>query len=341
MADNGSPTKSWFKNFTRILFFVTAFLTLPLFASLFCDFHPFFDSLADIRIPLALTIIVLSFPLVLTGKTRRPGFVLIIFAIMAINLSFDNGAILPEEEENHLPVFKLLQTNLRYDNKTPEKLLTLIAKEKPDIVTVQEASPNWQAFLAANGFAVVGCLPQYDSIGATGIMLAKDFAKRFGAISPADISCYKASTTRGYLAKLSLKHADTAEPAIQIVSVHLSWPWPFGQNRQLAELVDDLHLKREFQQNRPTIVAGDFNSVTWSNTVKVIEKFSGTHHIGAIGPTWLSYKLPDISRPLFGLPIDQVLLSPGVRLLAVRRLASIGSDHLPVLVEFQFLHDRN
>ena len=82
-------------------------------------------------------------------------------------------------------------------------------------------------------------------------------------------------------------------------------------------------------------MAGDFNSVTWSHTVKRMETLTRTHHLGQIGPTWLSFKLPDFLRPYLGLPIDQVLISDNIKIVQAKRLESIGSDHLPVLVDFQ------
>ena len=35
-------------------------------------------------------------------------------------------------------MYRLLQFNLRFDNRTPEKLLSLIGRTKPDVITLQE-----------------------------------------------------------------------------------------------------------------------------------------------------------------------------------------------------------
>jgi len=39
-------------------------------------------------------------------------------------------------------------------------------------------------------------------------------------------------------------------------------------------------------------------------------------------------------RPYVGLPIDQVFSKGEVAILSAKTLESVGSDHLPVLVEF-------
>jgi endonuclease/exonuclease/phosphatase (EEP) superfamily protein YafD len=58
-----------------------------------------------------------------------------------------------------------------------------------------------------------------------------------------------------------------------------------------------------------------------------------------IGPSWLSYRLPDAVRPWIGLPIDQVLVKGGVVPVSLEALPTAGSDHLPVLLEFMVLPD--
>lgn len=327
-------------NVLQILLSVVYLLTFLLLASLFTNLLPFFDSLADIRIPLAVFTIILALPLLVMRQRRRQSLTAIIFSVTLISLSLNNSGLFPEKENARLPVFKLLQANLRFDNKTPEKLLSLIAKEKPDIITVQEASPNWQRFFTNNGFTIIGCVPDQDPIGATAIILSKDFVTRFNTVFPADATCYKASASRGYIAKLSLRPHNLNKPSFTIVSTHLSWPWPFGQNLQLNEL-EGSSFQSDFSKNNSALIAGDFNSVTWSNAVSRMEKLTDTHHIGGIGPTWLSYEFPEILRPYFGLPIDQVLLSSDLRLLSVKRSSLLGSDHLSVIVEFQFKSDQN
>lgn len=333
------PRKSAPGTITVIWLTITVFTTLPILASFLNQIHPFFDSLADIRVPLAMFTVILSFALLFT-KARRQGFILIIFAIAVIGSSYNYGGLQQTSPKNSAPIIKLLQTNLRFDNKTPEKLLKLIAREKPDIVTLQEGSKKWREFLQANDLTILGCTAKHDRIGDTGVILSKEFLQRFSTLKPATLNCYEALSTRGYVAELSLAREGQNTPLLRIISAHLSWPWPFGQNLQLDELESDPSLAEFSTTENPTIIAGDFNSVTWSNTVSRMEKLTATRHVSGIGPTWLSYKFPEFLRPYLGLPIDQILLSKQLDLVSAKRLPSIGSDHLPVMVEFQFNPDQ-
>jgi endonuclease/exonuclease/phosphatase (EEP) superfamily protein YafD len=82
------------------------------------------------------------------------------------------------------------------------------------------------------------------------------------------------------------------------------------------------------------LLAGDFNAADWSASVRDIETAGGFSAMPRLGPTWLVRSAPDVLRRWVGLPIDHVLAKPGVVLLDVRRLDDVGSDHLPVLVDF-------
>jgi endonuclease/exonuclease/phosphatase (EEP) superfamily protein YafD len=85
------------------------------------------------------------------------------------------------------------------------------------------------------------------------------------------------------------------------------------------------------------IVAGDFNAVPWSWTVRRITGEGRFRHVGGLGSTWLFLGLPDLLRRHVGLPIDHVLVKGGVLTLSARKLEDVGSDHLPILHEFTLL----
>ena len=331
--------KSVCQTITFVWFIVVVLSTLPLFASLFTAFHPLLDSLANIRIPLAFFTILLAFPLIFT-KLRQQAVFPIIFAAALVGLSLNDGGVSQNSGMLKSPTVKLLQANLRFDNQTPEKFLSLIEKEKPDIITIQEASTKWREFFQNNNLTIIGCVADNDRAGATGVILSDSFLSRYGFTNSPVVTCYDATTTRGYIAKIELLSDKPNRPPLDIISVHLAWPWPFGQNLQLDELENGA-FRNDLEHNfSERIVAGDFNSVTWSNTVSRIERLTGTRHISGIGPTWLSYSFPARLRPYLGLPIDQILLSEDIEPISVKRLSFFGSDHLPVLTEFSFNSDR-
>ena len=110
--------------------------------------------------------------------------------------------------------------------------------------------------------------------------------------------------------------------SLWIVSMHLFWPYPHGQADQVQRALKGIKTLKG-----PKIIAGDFNMVPWSRSVKSIERASDTH---IARPIIHSFDLPFIGLPI---PIDHVLLPKGATAKTERR-GKLGSDHFGVLVNF-------
>ena len=82
-----------------------------------------------------------------------------------------------------------------------------------------------------------------------------------------------------------------------------------------------------------SILAGDLNAAPWSAASARIADAAGMTPAGPAGPTWLYRRLPEFLR-FAGLPIDRVFTRGEVVVHSVNTLEAVGSDHLPVLVEF-------
>lgn len=321
---------------SRIWLFIVLSSVLSVIGGLFPSYYPFLDSLADIRIPLCIVSVILCLPLFFSRK-RLVAFGIIALSIGLIFFSYTTSGVKIANADRSKPTFRLLQSNLRYDNATPSKLLPLIQRYHPDIITVQEVSPQWLSFFHENGLTAITCARPNDPIGAVGVLFSTEFTTRFIPENTNSPQCYSVYSSRGFLLRVSLADNNYPDNKINVFSTHIAWPWPYGQNLMIDEIenLPAMAKSQLFANTHTTLVAGDFNSVTWSHTVKRMETLTHTHHIGQIGPTWLSFKLPDSLRPYLGLPIDQVLVSDNVKVVQTKRLESIGSDHLPVLVDFQ------
>jgi endonuclease/exonuclease/phosphatase (EEP) superfamily protein YafD len=82
-----------------------------------------------------------------------------------------------------------------------------------------------------------------------------------------------------------------------------------------------------------SILAGDLNATPWSAASARVAEASGMTPAGPTGPTWLYRMLPEFLR-FAGLPIDRIFAKGDVVIHSVNTLEAVGSDHLPVLVEF-------
>ena len=83
--------------------------------------------------------------------------------------------------------------------------------------------------------------------------------------------------------------------------------------------------------NGPLILLGDLNLTPWSPIYGDFIRRSGLVNSSqgrAIHPSWPSFS------PLFLIPIDHCLHNDGIAIKSERVGKSVGSDHLPVIVEF-------
>jgi endonuclease/exonuclease/phosphatase (EEP) superfamily protein YafD len=106
---------------------------------------------------------------------------------------------------------------------------------------------------------------------------------------------------------------------IWVLTVHLEWPFPFGQFRQSQIIAD-----RIANLDGPVLIAGDFNMVPWGKSVQRIKQAAGNHYLGAFRNT---HGLGGLFLPL---SIDTVLIPKGAT-GTVELRGYMGSDHRGVL----------
>ncbi len=117
---------------------------------------------------------------------------------------------------------------------------------------------------------------------------------------------------------------------LQFLNTHLSI-YPVERRRQATALVDEGWIEQATEQG-PTILCGDFNANPNSPAHRTVTRWLTDAHAaaaGRTGPTWFS------PRPL--TRIDHIFSSAGIQIRAAEvirsRLASVASDHLPLVVE--------
>ena len=194
-----------------------------------------------------------------------------------------------------------------------------IRSEKPDLLLLLEVDRHWLSNLKPE-------LAQFPSRlmepreGNFGIALFSRFqwdAARVVFIGEANLPSVQARIAVG-------------EARVHVLGTHL--PPPVGhrswalRNNQLAELAH--HLRGI---TGPQIVLGDMNATPWSYH---LERFLGESGLEdsakgrcLIG-TW-----PVFARP-FSIPIDHCLHRGGIVVLGRRHGPNVGSDHLPIIVDF-------
>ena len=117
----------------------------------------------------------------------------------------------------------------------------------------------------------------------------------------------------------------------EVIGTHLIHPDPKGEGQQQAEqTIAAVHEA----SSRDTIFAGDFNRVPWSFSLRRIDSalpFQRRTHFLATWPQRLPIGRGGIAFPFPFLPIDHIYAGSDWRLVDVRRVNTVGSDHAAVL----------
>lgn len=219
---------------------------------------------------------------------------------------------------------KLLISNVFMENRETEKLVNLIQQVKPDIFLLAEVDQHW-----------------IDAVDK----LEKDYP--FTVKHPLENTYGMALYSKFELVNPQVKFIVEDEiPSIQtevkldsgnlfrLYCLHPRPPVPTENHRSTERDAELLIVGRTAElTDKPAIVAGDLNDVAWSRTTTLFQKISGLLD-------------PRIGRGLYNsfhaeyrllrFPLDHVFHSNHFRLVELRRMPSIGSDHFPIYVALSF-----
>ncbi len=284
--------------------------------------HPALDSIGHFRLHLAVTGLIIGI-LLLASKSLLGGSALLI--VSAFSLFTTGWPVIGVSKAQAMgdagATYRLLQTNLRFDNSTPEEFVRLLGETKPDIVTIEEISEMWAAKLtiisAMYPFQFV--CPGRDKIGGVAILSRRPFVD--GALAHCDGE-----------GAVAVQTVDVAGQPVTILAMHLEWPWPKMQPQQLIALKP--LFKSIIDARNPVLIGGDMNATPWSAAISKIAEGTGTSVLPQVWGTWFFVNLPKSLAPWLGLPIDNILHSQGITLRSAKTQRIIGSDHRPILVEF-------
>ncbi len=297
-------------------------LALMVLAGYFGAHSSFLDAFSHFRVHFAIAAAALALPL-LASRYRLTAASVLVFAAACLSTAPASmlGFTTPVEARaagvDGQPVYRLLQMNLRFNNPTPEKVLSLVGSTQPDIITFEETSQMWQEKLALIAHAYPHRISCGGTFGAT-ILSRRPFAEG------SEPRCFGSGT-------LATAKVDLGGTTIDVAAIHLGWPWPIRQLRQIDGLAEPLSALGD-----DAILAGDCNAAPWSAAVHHLAGLGGMTVMPSVGPTWLWRRLPDALH-FAGLPIDQIFSKGGITVHSMRKLAPAGSDHLPILVEFSVL----
>lgn len=300
-------------------------LSLGLIGGYFGRVHPALDSFAHFRVHLAAGLLVVALVLLALRGFRRIGLAMVILGAAAL-VNVTNPSIIPglgpveaspDGIDETAPVYRLMHLNLRFNNPEPGKVLSLIGRTRPDIVTLNEVSGMWadKLRLLESAYPYRTICTNDGNAGAVAILSLRPFAEG------AEAQCRQG----GALATASV---DLGGRFVDIGTLHLHWPWPKEQAAQIERMAPELG-----QLQETAILSGDLNATPWSAASQRVAEAAGVTVAGPDNPTWLWRRLPEWLR-FAGLPIDRIFTKGDIVVRSVRTLEPVGSDHVPVLLEF-------
>lgn len=209
--------------------------------------------------------------------------------------------------------FSLLSANVLMENRDVDAFLAIVAQYNPDLLLVIEPNAWWLAQLQPlhRRYPYRIEQPQENHYGIA-------FYSRFPLAATA-IHYFEDTGTPSLYAVVQLPAGDE----VIFYGEHPRPPLPensvVAADKELLKVAERTRLA-----DHPVIVAGDFNDVPWSYTMRT---FAAISQLGDLRIGRGFYHTFDAQHPLLRLPIDHIFLSPGLGLVELADPIRFSSDH--------------
>ena len=227
---------------------------------------------------------------------------------------------------------RVIHINLDRHNLDTTPAIDYINKQDADLIFLQELTSKWLADLKSNlsRYQIVTSLPKENSQGVAMLVPIQPSSKI--AIIATQIIHLPTYSERP-LIETTWRWEDR-----DVVILSLSFIRPRNSSTSAFQKIEfnavaDWSLNQEKEKKHEVIIIGDLNSTPWSSRFR--EFLYQTNLINSqrgfgLQPTWLA-GLPS----LLTIPIDHCFHSKSIVTVNRGTGANIGSDHLPVFVEFR------
>jgi len=288
----------------HLLFFLALIPIALLLGSTPGSLHPLADSLAVFRFHIGWFALIGAL-IVLWFGWKRSGLAAGALSLAAIGAIW--WSYFPQSPSKPL-TYSVYQKNLSFRLGDGTTLIQDMLDSNADFITLQEVTLcNTEILNGLKATYPSQMLCKFASVGGVAV------ASKFPTVNDT-IVCDE----RNGIVAIQVV---TPDGPIWIVSIHLHWPYPFGQAVQVSQIVPILE-----NLTGPVVLAGDFNMVPWSYTMTQIETATRSRRVGATNGT---FRL----KGTVTIPIDHVL-APTNCLGEVTTLDLLGSDHHGVLARF-------
>jgi len=214
--------------------------------------------------------------------------------------------------------YKLMAANIDYENRDFPRVEKVILQEQPDFLVMVEVRSEWRKLMPklADAFPYA-----YESLETkpSRIVILSRFPAQSRPLRTWDYN-------PGLFAEMKLEGRN-----FTLVGIHPSSPKPHRDHQDRKLQYQQLAYFFTQVPKGELMVAGDFNASPWSYYFRILT--SRVEFKSAMAEFGLHLTYPAGWNP-FGVPIDHCVYTSGIVLKAFRRAADLGSDHYPVVVEF-------
>lgn len=216
------------------------------------------------------------------------------------------------------PTVRAMLMNLNASNGHTELVMAALKKFNPDFVLLAEVTPKW-----VNELKPLSATFPYE--------ISEPRSNPFGILLLSKIPLAHSRTVSvGTDAPTIITDVMLPRKTVTVIGTHprppVSAAYARARNEQLAALAEIVR-----EQRHPVLLIGDLNTSPWSPYFGRLLKKSGLRNsMKGFGfqPSWLA------TWPLLRIPIDQMLYSPEITIQQRGTGPAIGSDHLPLIVDF-------
>jgi endonuclease/exonuclease/phosphatase (EEP) superfamily protein YafD len=311
------PHPNLFKHFDRFSWLAVAAIAVVSLLGLLGRFNWALDLLSHFRVQY------LQVALLLAGAclwVRRNTCALALVVLAAFNYGFIFPLYMgkPDTPPADKPIRALLM-NINASNGNAPAVLSYISDVNPDLIVLEEVTPDWAFELSklAERYPYHIMEPRTDCFG---IMLLSKYPLKNDTIRPiGDVGL------PSVISDVYLPHGE-----ITVIGTHplppTSVTYAKGRNNQLTRLPA---LIRE--QRHPVLLIGDLNVSPFSYWFRRLLSDSALKNsMKGFGfqPSWPA------QTPWLRIPLDHVLHAPEIKIHRRFTGPDVGSDHLPVVVDF-------
>lgn len=211
-----------------------------------------------------------------------------------------------------------LSANVLMSNRNYGRFIDLVKQYDPDLVVALEGDQGWDEALKA-------LHPSYPH------RICHPMDNRYGIHLFSRYEFSKLDIDHLFSDEIPSIHGKILVPGIGAVALHCLHPEPPSPTEAEDSLLRDAEIlmvaERINDHKLPTLLLGDLNDVAWSRTTRLFLRISGLLD-PRIGRGF--FNTFPAAVPFFRWSLDHVFHSPDFKLVHIKRLPDIGSDHFPI-----------